>query len=76
MTDWMVVAGFQHALTVLSQLATKLNPSLVSTIYVELGTCSLISKLCDHPLNFFFTKLANSANFLGWFYDKDVFTPL
>ena len=38
--------------------------------------CSLMSKLCDHPLSFFFTKMANSANFLGWFYDKDVFTPL
>ena len=38
--------------------------------------CSLMSKLCDHPLSFFFTKMANSATFLGWFYDKDVFTPL
>ena len=37
---------------------------------------SLMSKLCDHPLSFFFTKMANSTNFLGWFYDKDVFTPL
>ena len=37
---------------------------------------SLLSKLCGHPLSFFFTKMANSANFLGWFYDKDVFTPL
>ena len=36
---------------------------------------SLISKLCDHPLSFFFTKMASSANFLGWFYDKDVFYP-
>ena len=39
--------------------------------------CSLMSKLCDRPLSFFFLqKMANSANFLGWFYDKDVFTPL
>ena len=39
--------------------------------------CSLMSKLCDHPLSFFLKKkMANSANFLGWFYDKNVLEEL